>query len=69
VTWVVRGQYPSGDVVEEFATVEAAQEAIERHQERPEYRALYRRQQSLTEATQSARHSKEKETKPGSVED
>jgi hypothetical protein len=31
MTWVVRGQYPSGDVVEEFATEEAAQEAIERH--------------------------------------
>ena len=31
MTWVVRGHYPSGDMVEEFATEEAAQEAIQRH--------------------------------------
>ena len=31
--WVVRGQYPSGDVVEEFDTKEEAQVAQERHRQ------------------------------------
>src|SRR5437867_364107 len=29
--WVVRGQYPSGDVVEEFGTEQEAQAAKQRH--------------------------------------
>lgn len=32
--WTVRGQYPSGDVVETFATEEAAREAQRRHLEK-----------------------------------
>jgi hypothetical protein len=31
-TWTVRGQYPTGDVVEELATEPEAQAAIRRHQ-------------------------------------